>query len=922
MPLYKDVARDLVMKSQEKLSQLGEDEAKYVIKQLTAKAKGMSQDDMIKYISAGSRELTPELEKEIQNEQFEIARENEKVAANPLAAVSRPSMQASSVRTGARFRVLKEKEREAEMQRLGIQTRGELPVGNLELGFGTDRVKTLSNLMSDHFGKDVTVFERDGEFLYLDPEDRIIKRANPTGKSVVGYGLPVVGDVLGTIGGHFVFSKSGPGGQVVGESLGSASGTGTGELIRLLVGKSLNAHDLSFDEIFKKAGVEGLKAGATTGAVGGVMAFSKGLYNFIRGGKFTKAAAMENNMTSKQADIAINEVNRILERKGVKGTVGGRTSDLPTLSKEAEVRRSISYAQKFAERDAADANALAETLNKLVQKSAPETTGSVSEVLGQKVASRLAKAKNIVVKNTKDLANKLKLMGTPQRGEAGDVTRAIVSAKREVADQAQKDAWKDVEKLGGFNEKTKSFGIDINIGDEIKGLSKIFKRRSETGITTLAKKGSGGIFSGSKKTDLADFNRDLSDLKAELRKAYANTEFGSPSSRDLSSAIKALEADRASALIKAGRKDLLENIVDAEKATKEFYDVFDKNIIGDIMTKKSSGVFKLKSKDLADKMLKGDADEFGQMLEVVGDNPAAIQAWRDSFSGLFKKASFTGTKYNRKAGEEFLEKHKDVLRQVFSEDQLDGFATTGNMAEKVAKQSDQLKGIIAKASKEFGSGKMSGLDPDSLVKFVTDGSGSFLKPTKDGVKQKISAAIPRIKYLKNNLKNHPAAWEGFQNKYMESLRKDVLNTKTGFIDYNKMNKWVVDNADVVKEVMGEQYLKDLQSINTVLGNFFGKKIVRLTGDETAEAAAQGARAAVFPPLSRRGRAFTGALKLKDKFTHKMLAESFLDPDRLQKAAKIVEHNKVTRLTAELAASIGLLLGDDAAQDAVSSKTED
>lgn len=908
MSLYKDVARDMIRRKGEEISQLEPDEAKYVMKQITEKARLLSQDDMIKYISAGHKELTPELEKEIQDEQLAIAKENEMISKNPLAAVSRPSMQGLSVSTGARQSVLKEKKREAEMQRLGIQTRGELPVGNLELGFGTDRVKTLSSLLSDHFGKDVTVFERDNEFLYLDPDDGIIKRANPTGASVIGYGLPVTGDIVGTIGGNFAFSKSGPAGKVVGESIGSAVGTGTGEFIRLSIGKALGAHDLTFDQIFNKAGIEGLKAGATTGAVGATMAGAKGIYNFARAGNYTKKAALDAGMTSKQADLALDEVNRILGRKGVKGTAAGRTTDAAVVSKEAEVRKSILYAQKFADRDAEDMAALSEALNKLSVKGEAKGGAKIASIFGEKTAKRIEKAKGIVVKNVDDLTRKLKAMGTSEVDEAGDMTRSLILAKREAADQAQKSAWKDVEKVGGFSPDTKTYGIDIEIGDSIKGLKDIFKRRAKTGITTIPGKKAGGIFTGSKKADLADFQREISDVRDELRKAYSATDFGSKSANDLKAIEKALVDERNASLAKAGREDLLEAIVDAESKTREFYKKFDQNIIGDIMTKKSSGVFKLKSKDLGEKMLKGDADEFADMLSYIKDNPQAVQAWKDSFASQFRKTAFTNGKYNRKAGEEFLTKNNGVLKQVFSEKELSGFAATGDLAEKVAKQSTQLKSIITKATKEFGTGKLAGLDPDNIVKFVTDGAGSFLKPAKDGVKQKVGTVVSKIKYMKNSLKNHPDAWSGFQNEYMDSMRKEVLDSKTGFIDPSRMNKWAIDNADVVKEVMGDKYLKDLQSINTVLQNF-NKKMIRLTNDEMDAAIVQAGRTTFAPPLTARGRALTGVIKLKDRYHHKMVAEAFLDPEKLNKAAKIVEHKDVTRVTAELAASLGLMVED-------------
>lgn len=854
-----------------------------------------------------------------------------------IAQANRPSAQATSVSLLARGSVLSEKKREAEMQRLGISTREELPAGSLELGFGVNREEVLSKVLTDHFGKSTTVFKRDNEFLYIDPDDGIVKRANPDARGAIGLGLPVIGDMVGTLGAGFITRAAGPGGQLAAETAGSGLGTATGEYLRLMTGKVMGVHDLTWDEVFKKAGIEGVKASAATGIVGGAMTAYKGLKNALQGGKFMKSGLIDAGYTEKQADLVIDEVNRILGRKGVKGTLANRVDDVRVAAKEREIRDSIVFAQDFAERDLADQLALTEALEKIT-KTDVKGSGAISQFLGKRAMKRVEQAKKIVAQNTDDLQKQLDSIGRIGKGEVGDPTRTLIMAKRDAAEQAKDKLWKEVETFGGYDEATEKYGVDIVMGDETSRLKTILDRRAATATTKIGKSQSifaappkgeaatikeapkGQIRLSGKpaapvKQDLADYNNEISRIRKELRGLYRNRQYGDPQTRELQQVKDAMVADRRKALLANGQEDLLHKIELAEAQTREFFKTYDNNIIGDLMAKTDDGVFKVKSKDFVDKMLKADRDEFENLMSVIDDHPEVIQMWREGISDAYKRKAFSEGKWSKRASDSFLSDHKDILEQVFSKSDLDSFVNAGELSRKVAKQSKQLTKIISDANTKYGAGKMAGLDPDSLVKFVNS-SSKVKTPTGQ-----IETPLNKIKYLKNVTKDRPEIFDDFASEYMDNLRKQVtdysplsygdttFNTGSGFINPSKMNKIINENSDIILELKGQQYLDDMKTINNAV-QLFSKKMNRLTGDEGIEAIKQSIRAGVAPPLTREGRIFTAIMKLETRFRHKVMAGAFLEPKELNAFAKALKHSTPKREAAELMASLGIALPDD------------
>lgn len=889
-PLQEAVADSIVREERDTLMRLPEAKRNAAIRSITRGLAKKTDDELISYISTNKRNISPEIRQRI-----EALTGMQKTEGGSILMGTKPL-------PGEIEHFKSQAEHVAELQQLGVKTGEPLPAGDISLGFAADPVEGVRSALSEHFGRKVPVFKRGEDLMYLNPQTKSVTRVEPSLLQSLGFGLPITGDILGTVGGGVAGARltKKPAGVVAGETVGSGLGTGTGEYLRLYTGKVMGVHDLSNAEMLEQAGITGLKASAGTAVMGTLMASAKGLSNFFKGGIFTKDEALKHGMNSKEAEAVLEEVNKILGRKEIKGTLGKLTDDVVVQSKEAEVRRLGEHAQKFIDRDLADQKALTEALDVITKPSTAKQ--QVTEVLERQVGKRVSQAKEVVSENVTQLTKELSNIGKVSKELVGEPTRKVLIAKSNAAKNAQAKVWTDLKEKHGFVEKTKSFGIPIPRGKGATKLAAISKRRAETaqliGVKSAEKK---GLIQKAKLADLEDYNHNLSVLRADIRAASASRKAGDATVAGMKEIEQALIEDRRLALMKAGKGKLLKDIESAEKATADYYKTYRRSAIGDLTRKNDKGVFEIRSKEFVDKTLKGTDEEATQLLNVIGDHPTLVAQWKEGIADAYKRAAFKDNKFNREASTKFLRKNSDVLGKFFEADDLAKLEKTGSLAEKVAKQNDQLKRIIKNADTRFGRGKLKSLDPDNLVKFATNNTGSFAKPTGRGVQ----TAFSKIRYVKNITKNHPAAWESFKNEFSTQLRKEAVDIKTKGINPTSLNKIVNEKAPEIIEIMGKDYFNNLAKINKAV-QVLGKKELKLVDDETKQGVLAVARALVAPPLTRRGRALTAGNIFLSKQGHRVIADSLLEPGLIKEVAKMAEHKKLTREAAELAVSLGFI----------------
>ena len=910
MPLYEDLAKQILTKNADNLMAM------------TPEARKKEIDNVVNKVESNpalniTADSPLELEKEID--------EGETAYSKILAQWDKRNRgKLESYRetyVPKRWNALRQLHRDSDLTKQGVILDRDLPAGEIELGFGVEPVRSLKGALTKYFNDEgykggVPVFKSGEDIIYIDPTDKKPVRVNPGWLAKAGQGIPVATEVGGTLA--VTKGTSSPAAMVAKEAGAGGLGAGVGELIRLSIGKHLDAHDLTDTEIWKKSGIYAGTSATITAGIGSLLAGAKGLINLRTGGLFNKSDAVEVGIPIEAADQVVGELNQYLKSRGKKGqfspTLAQKADDALIESGEAELRRNVEYAPRFRERDLLNIQAEQDALEAITAPSVkPYAPSTVTDVTEKRVARRVEQAKDIVRENTSQLKRELDQIGTVQKEAVGADTLATLQAKDQAEEDAVDESWDVLREIGGYNPKTRTYGIEIPAGVRTKKVEALFKRQASTARTTAGSPPH-DIFVGQQKgkaADLSDYNNELSRLKKKYRQISNNGTATDIDTVDLNQVIKSMEGDRKLALFKAGRRDLIRQIDTAEKATAAYHDTYKTSVIGDLTRLNKNGVPEIKSQSFVDNMLNRDVSEVDDLLSTISSNPELIMQWKEGIANAYKREAYRETtegvlKFSRKASNEFLDKYKHVLERplLFSKAEINSLKKTGSLSQKVERQSMRLKAFKKKAETLWGSGKLSKIDPDNLVKFVTSSDGSWITASGQGVQDRLK----KIKFVRNVTRGYPGAWQDFQNKFTSRLRSDlVTDARTGRINPKKIATWISgDNESrMIKEIMGKRYYDDLVKVNKVI-QMLNKPMSKLAANEANRGWIQTVRAGVAPPLTKRGRGFTALLTFGSAEGHRRTADALLNQNTIRDVAELAEHNAWTRQFFEKAASLGYL----------------
>jgi len=852
-----------------------------------------------------------------------------------------------------------ETDRREKAHSSGVILDRDYPYGNFNVGFAPNPQVAIQKELSERYREQGLIGDEHRELLRVGPATKNLEwldlegesprwtELNLTPEQYTGLGLPLGGDVLGTILAGKGAVKSGKGipGMVALEAAGSAAGTFVGEVTRLVSGRVAGVHDMDSMDILAQAGELGVEAGAITMTMGTGVSVVKGISNFIKGQVYTKKAAMMHGLNSDQADEMIAELNRINKELGgkitVKTTLAKTTDDPGLLAKEEELRSTGGYGKEFIERDRADQAGITETVEGLTRQfevaPTPKPVGdpgrTVQDAIEKQYTKGVSKGREVVAKNESELKTALDEFDTVSPQTVGEPTRVIIEKKSELAKKsadAAHDKWK---KSAGYDEATDLTGIKIPLDGDALKLKKTLNRQQKDAILKLTKDKKAKIFSSvedvaedaqkhedfaskflgqkGKKIpkkdeayDLIDYNIAISDLKSAIRNSYKTGDWATPAVRDMQRAVKALEKTRNDGLVKIGKASLIDEIEKANVKTRKMHEVYNQSILGDLTETTGTGSYRIKNEKVFRSVLNSGTQEAGKFASILKTEPEAFRAWKAAFADEYMRKVAKSGIPNKDLHKQFIDDYSSVLKHFFEPDEMAKMKKLGGLGEVVKKQQDQISNILKTVNKS-GIGKLRSLDPEELIDFVAGKTGKFYKPLGKGEFKEVSAPISKVRYLKNKLKNQPEAWAQYKNAYAKRIRNSVVSNK-GLTDYEAITTLLKKEGDSIKETLGQKYFDNLQTVAEV-GRIAAIKGKKLSDDEAYKLVIQAIRGTkIAPPLSERGRRFTASLVYGNKKAHEIIAESLLDPKKISEVAELAKHSKFTRQTAELAASLGFI----------------
>lgn len=279
-------------------------------------------------------------------------------------------------------------------------------------------------------------------------------------------------------------------------------------------------------------------------------------------------------------------------------------------------------------------------------------------------AAAEAAAKKGTVEST--LLKSLGYEPTTTNLESGTVVQQNIIKRSDEAYEPVKQLWKDVK------GKT-SIDIAPQLTDALKTF-KSFGRLTKKRISTEAKDTIRTAREILLKDDGLTNVDNYQDLRASANAALKNaTNTTDKAEISLMRQFKdALDNIDESAIIKGGDPSQVSALTDAIKATKQYYDVFGRGIVKDII-KEKGGELSLKASKVVNKALQSPEN----VQEIIGKFGAS------SDEALTLRSEFLGRLAEAGNPTDFLGKHQDVARRIFKND----YSSVAKYAQSVGQKS-------------------------------------------------------------------------------------------------------------------------------------------------------------------------------------------------------------------------------------------
>jgi len=747
-----------------------------------------------------------------------------------------------------------------------------------------------------------------------------------------GEGLVVAADIVGSVGGAMIAGGSvgavtkNPATAGWAMSAGEAGGSGVmtfiGEVIRQSIGVGLNVNDNDLEQIIDDAAIKAGIAAGTTSVAGGLFRLGKGTINIFMGRRF-HATMDEMEMGTPDAKEVIAAINKGLRDFDVKYSPrASQTGANEARWLDEQYRDSIPYGhtKQYRDQDAKNIGALSEFYARMEGRFQSEITNPWDAgIAAQKAAAKYAPTKGARVDEIVGAGEEaVSAVGDPLKRSVAEI-EAIGVEVREAAREAQ-DALRDT--FTPLYQRYAEGEIGqltlLSSTSPIHMLAKKFKAHEVSAIiegwdradALLLKRLLPGKPRSSfdirfdvkpkdpqqkKVITLEEIQRTLKKLNQKLIPAEHGLTSSPADVQTLKEIKGALKATRADLLNQNKRQDLLEEIADLDVQLKLAKDVVDRSIIGDVM-KLNNGKFMMKDEQVFDKVFTpGGIQNARRMAEVTTNNPQAKTAIREGFYAKYydkvfiKEGPVSGVMLpDKKAHDRFIREYGEQM-DLFFPGQTNQIQNIGGLAGVIKKQRKQRTDMLERINKMFSS-QLQGFDPDTIIGFALNkqNSGKTMK-------------------LRVLLNGDPEALVAVQAGVARKIREAMIDPTNGEFSSARLGRLFTETGEAnLRHMMGSKYVNDLKTLKGALDQM--QKKSGLTGmlEENSNTFQNIFRWFVAPPLSPRGRGFSATQGWRRERAIEVLGDALVSETALKKLIESRFHKPMTRISIELAASIGAL----------------
>jgi hypothetical protein len=795
------------------------------------------------------------------------------------------------------------------------------------LGYNQNqKILAVKNTMSKLFKQDidVRVGPNTGELEYFNPRTNSYALVDKPGldfgdiADLGGDAMVLIPDLAAT-----VFATVKTGGFIPAGIAAGAVAAGIGEFMRLKLGQKL--YDINMDlsdmdllsEALKTAGIS---AGAGVLGVGAAKII-KGATNILKGrifGNVDEGVKLAESTKVKEAKEVSDAINQKLEDAGIKSKLkytlaeAADDKDLLSIQKSFEDVRRLGYTKEFSEASLEKANAL-NSYFKLLKDKFGSATGSTYDT-GKDIAKVLDERNTDVIKNLikKQEASEELLTKAVFRLPDGNVKTTGIEFQNIIKKLSKdyKDKVKEAaEQLDGVTSLK-----SINTKEIANAINKLSDQQKKNFINVaeaenLFKKEFLEILENPNATiPLANARETISTLGSLIRKS----EKGLAAGDDVEvGALKLLKNAFTNQVKKDAGPEYLNELQRFNDLVIRNKELLNNDIIAKITNREVGNVLKIGDEAIFETTFKKGVNSekvARQVHDVISQSPDAMNAYKNSIFDFYKSKVLNEVgKPNLVKHNAFMKDYEKVLKVFFNKSEFNQIKRIGGLQKNIERTNKLFDNVTKELNRSF-EGKLLNNSPQEI----------FNKIYKPG-------NIGEIKTLKKILQKNPEIYKKFQRDVLTDLNERVFTRSKNLsldkvLDADAFNKYLNGGGGergyktALKEIFGESYVKDLETLNKAL----------LIASRKAPAAQQGVVGSALTDLIRArlgqftlaGRLFTAGRRIFTAASNRVIARALLDPNSLKDLLALKNlktgSKQAAVILAKLGGSIFITLPDDGA----------
>lgn len=771
--------------------------------------------------------------------------------------------------------------------------------------------KNARRALERELGTSVRVGPQTGVLEYFDKETNRYALVSPPGALDLVPGGGAIQFVPEAAGGAVAgfFTKS-----PVATEVSAGFGAGLGEVIRLKLGQKLGINEDVSDADIVKAGLKSAGIAAASGVVVNKFVKSaKFIVDIAAGRTFTRRSLEQMDLSIHEAQAVADKVNDVLGAERFRLSLAQATNDENLLDLQDFYKRSREFGPQFGAFSDAQQGALKEFYEKIStpyrsRATTAETGQRVIDLAEDQIDSAVRRQDVLVDQAEAELHSALSSMSGRPSVSVGSVLRDTGSVGQQGFRDWADEAAAALNKLAGGKEfipnKATHAAVTKLDSEVTEALFPSLERSKRTLIGEAPspedadlQKVVAKIYDPNARFTFSQTWRAISALRRAASISSKGLSTETPEVGALNMLANALEKDMTDGMRGSPLREQFENFIGRYRAEKLR---LDNGVVKDIMRREGgrNGRFVVADENVFRTVFRPNGiREAKELRALIENDPQAMTAMRESIVDFYKGEVLDAGRVRLSSHKQFLRDYIGPLREFFSKEEINAFIAPGRIEKVLQAREAARKEAVQQINKTFDA-RLANLDnPGAVFNTIFDPNNP----------QKLRKAVQLLERTPDVLRG--VRYE-FRKRMAERVAGEFRNGERFFSpaklsDFLDGKSGEAGHAGVVKELFGEQYLKDLRTLSDAMtitsreARFPNRSNTAFWNDTV-----KGLARAYVGLFTRPGRVITALDRIRGRAANRVLAHAMMNPGDLNKLISLTGVDMRSQQAIALLGSLG------------------